>query len=172
MEDILKASSKKLERLSSKSLDAVRSAKDYTIQHSDDVLDDMSQVWTKLQAGKLHADGRVVAANLQAARIVAELTTAYALIPNLIDSAYRLEYQRLKDSQYLAAYRKRVGSGERVEFRHELLSFLPIYLLVGSAIEPDEDIEIPVDDLVMAKDYVASLSDSRARKLHSDIFKS
>jgi dGTPase len=129
-------------------------------------------MWTKLQAGKLHIDGRVVAANLQAARIVAELTTTYALIPDLVDSAYRLEYQRLKDSRYLAAYRKRVGSRERVEFRPELLSFLPIYLLVGSTVEPGKDIEIPVDDLVMAKDYVASLSDSRARKLHSDIFNS
>jgi dGTPase len=172
MEDILKASSKRLELLSPKSYSSAAGATEYTIQHSDDILGDISEVWRKLQSGKLHKDGRVVSANLQAARVVAELTTVYSVIPDLIDNRFRLEYERLKMSKYLDAYRKRVGTGHKVEIRSELISFLPMHLLIGSAKEPGKPSHVPVEDLIMSKDYVAGLSDSRARQLHQDIFKS
>jgi len=55
----------------------------------------VDEIWERLQRSKLHTDRRVVAANLQAAKIVSELTLTLALLPNLIDTTISLEHARL-----------------------------------------------------------------------------
>jgi dGTPase len=115
-------------------------------------------MWKRLQAGRLHLDRRVLAANLHAARIVAELTLAFSIMPQLMDERFRQEHERLWGSKYVEYYRKRVGG--KINYRTDLVSFLPMQIM------------IEVEKLIMAKDYVAALSDSRARLLHRQLLDS
>jgi len=164
MEDVLRASSTRLARLPLRSSAAVRQANDYLIQHSPEMLVDVEEIWIKLQAGRLHKDRRVVTANLQAARIVAELTIAYSILPDLVDERFRKEHLRLMGSKYMDYYRKRVGS--KVRLRRDLVAFLPMHVMIGTAHPLGSDISVPIEQLILAKDYVAALSDSRARLFH------
>ena len=165
MEDVLRATSR---RLSSTSPDAVRNASDFLVNHSEEMQGDVAEIWTKLQAGRLHRDQRVVGANLSAARIVSELTLAFALIPELVERRFREEHERLSNSDYMRFYRRQVGASVRIP--KELCSFLPMYTLIGKGFSLSSDPDFPTMDLVMAKDYVAGLSDSRARVFHRDLF--
>jgi dGTPase len=89
MEDLLQASSRRLARLSSPSLSSIRDASAYMIQHSEEMLSDIEEIWRKLQVARLHSDRRVVSANLHAARIVGELAVTYSLMPELIEERSR-----------------------------------------------------------------------------------
>ncbi len=167
MEDILQASNKRLARFTSKSVQSIRSADGYTIQHSEEMLADMGEIWTKLQAGRLHKDGRVIAANLHAARIVSELMIAYSILPDLIEHRFREEHARLNKSKYMDFYLHKVG--KKVKFRPGLFSFLPIHLMIDLKHTAGTDREADTENLVLAKDYVAALSDSRARVFHQEL---
>jgi dGTPase len=104
MEDVLQASSKRLARLSSPSLSNIRGAGAYLIQHSEEMLADIEEIWHKLQAGRLHCDRRVVSANLHAARIVGELAITYSVMPDLVEERFRQEHGRLNGSAYMDWY--------------------------------------------------------------------
>lgn len=164
MEDVLQASSRRLARLPAHSPETVRSAGEYIIQHSDEMLADVDEIWRKLQVARLHKDRRVESANLHAARIVAELAIAYSIMPNLVDERFRQEHRRLWGCKYMDYYRTRVGG--KVTFRHDLVAFLPVHVMIGTNYPVGSDITVNVEDLIMAKDYVAALSDSRARLFH------
>jgi dGTPase len=170
MEDVLKTSSRQLARLGGASPVRVRGAGYYLIQQSPEMLADLEEIWRKLQVGQLHQDRRVLAANLHAARIVAELTLAFSIMPQLMDERFCQEHERLWGSKYLEYYRKRVGG--RTNFRRELVSFLPMHLMIGTNHPLGADITVEVEKLIMAKDYVAALSDSRARLLHRQMLDS
>jgi dGTP triphosphohydrolase len=129
---------------------------------------DVAEIWAKLQAERLHKDRRVVGANLAAARIVSELTLAFALVPELVERRFREEHERLLNSDYMRFYVKQVGTSVRIP--KELFSFLPMYTLIGKSFSIASDHDVPTGSLVMAKDYVAGLSDSRARVFHRDLF--
>jgi dGTPase len=167
MEDVLQASSKRLVRLNGKSPHNVRAADDYIIQHSEEMLGDMGEIWRNLQGGRLHRDRRVVAANLHAARLVAELTIVLSIMPELIEQRFRLEHERLRNSRYLDHYRKLVGA--KVTFASKLLTFVPIHVMIGTSYPLGSNVIVSVEDLIMAKDYVAALSDSRARLIHRQV---
>jgi dGTPase len=167
MEDILQASSKRLARLSSPSRSTIRSAGEYMIQHSDEMLSDMEEIWRKLQVARLHKDRRVVSANLHAARIVSELAITYSLMAELIEERFRQEYERLNDSAYMNWYKNKVGG--KVTYQRELFTFLPMHAVIGKRYDLAKDIIISTEKLVMAKDYVAALSDSRAKLFHKQI---
>lgn len=165
MEDVLHATSRQLSRTAPT---AIRSASDFLVNHSEEIQADVSEIWSKLQAGRLHVDRRVIGANLAAARIVSELTLAFALVPELVDRRFREEHERLWGSDYLQFYFRQVGKSIRAS--KELFSFLPMYTLIGKSFSIATDPDIRVEHLVMAKDYVAGLSDSRARAFHRDLF--
>lgn len=167
MEDVLQESNRRLARLSGHSRECIRDADKYIIHHSDDMAADVAEIWEKLQAGRLHKDSRVMSSNLRAARIVSELTVAYSALPQLIDERFRQEHDRLSGSQYMRFYRSRVG--RKVQFRHAMISFLPMHVLIGTDHKLGEGISVYTEHLVMAKDYVAALSDSRARQLHREL---
>ena len=170
MEDILTSSNKRISRLSSSgSPKSVRDASEYTIQHSEEILHDIEEIWVKLQAGKLHTDRRVVSANLHASRIVAELFISYCVMPELIEKRFRSEYERLHSSKYMDHYRGKVG--KRITLRRDLVGFLPMNLMIGTIHKANQDVTIPIEHLIMAKDYVAALSDSRATAFHGEIIK-
>lgn len=170
MEDVLQASSRQLARLGGTSPGRVREAGHYLIQHSPEILADVDEMWKRLQAGRLHLDRRVLAANLHAARIVAELTLAFSIMPQLMDERFRQEHERLWGSKYVEYYRKRVGG--KINYRTDLVSFLPMHLMIGTNHPLGTEIMIEVEKLIMAKDYVAALSDSRARLLHRQLLDS
>ncbi len=169
MEDILIASSKRIARLPSSSPNSVRAAGEYTIQHSEEILHDVEEIWTKLQAAKLHKDRRVVSANLHASRIVAELCITYCVMPDLIEKRFKSEYERLNGSKYMDYYRIKVG--KKVTLRRDLVGFLPMNLMIGTRYKVGQDLTVPIEDLIIAKDYVAALSDSRATAFHGEIVK-
>jgi dGTPase len=170
MEDVLQASSKRLARLSSQSSEAVRNAGEYMIQHSDEMAGDLEEIWHKLQVARLHNDRRVVLANLHASRIVAELAIAYSIMPELMEERFRREHSRLNSSAYMQHYRGLAG--KELTYRRDLVAFLPMHLMIGKKHGLGEDIHVPIEDVIMAKDYVAALSDSRARRFHDQIVKS
>ncbi len=103
MEDVLVATDYRLSRLGS--LEAVRKAEDYTVAFSPAIQAEIGEVWTRLQVGLLHRDGRVIQASLQAGAIVTRLFLLYMLRPELVDEAFRRSHQRLKTTKYMAHYR-------------------------------------------------------------------
>jgi dGTPase len=131
------------------------------------MLADMEEIWTQLQVGRLHRDRRVVSANLHAARLVSTLVVASALLPELIDNRFRSEYSRLEDSSYLKHY---VGlAGQHVEIPARLMAQLPVSLLIGAKFQPGQPARIRTAELIMAKDYVAGLTDSRASAFYEQV---
>jgi dGTPase len=164
MEDVLQASSRRLSRLSSQSDDSVRNAGEYMIQHSDEMISDLDEIWKNLQVARLHRDRRVISANLHAARIVTELTIAYSIMPDLVEHRFRQDHRRLNDTPYMNFYRTKVG--QTVSYQPDLVHFFPIHLMIGTKHKWGLPIAITVENLIMAKDYVVALSDSRARAFH------
>jgi dGTPase len=165
MEDVLVATSKRLARMTRRD---VRGATEYVVNYSYDILQDMNEVWVKLQRAKLHEDRRVKLANLQAARIVSDLTIAFAACPQLVDRAFASEHSRLRTKAYLDHYRK--AAGKSVGIPPALVGFLPLEHMIGSKYEPGRPLNVAIEDLVQAKDYVAGFTDSRARGLYSELF--
>lgn len=169
IEDVLRASNQRLARLpqvTSRNTATVRAADDYIIQYSDDMGRDVSEIWMKIQKARLHTDRRVVAANFQAARIVAELTTVFTLMPEMIDERFRNEYARLHETAYMKFY---TSVNAKISIPPQLTAFAPMHLMIGQKYEIGTAIKTSVEQLVMAKDYVSALSDSRARKFHADL---
>jgi dGTPase len=165
MEDILVATNKRLSRTSP---DRVRVANGYTVNHSDEILRDMGEVWARLQSKKLHEDRRVKIANFRAARIVSDLTIAFAICPQLIDADFAAEHVKLRTTEYLEHYRKAVGPS--VSIQPSLIDILRLERMIGVKHQAGQPANIPVEDLVQAKDFVATLTDSRASSLHSELF--
>ena len=166
MEDVLVATSKRLARMKPQQ---VRVAAEYVVNHSDDILQDMTEVWVKLQRSKLHEDRRVKLANFQAARIVSDLTIALAACPQLVDRQFASEHGRLRTKPYLDHYRK--AAGKSVAVQPALVDFLALEHMIGSKYEPGRPVNVPIEEIVQAKDYVAGLTDSRARALHTELFR-
>jgi dGTPase len=164
MEDVLVATSKRLARTTP---EGVRKATEYMVNHSEAVNHDVKEVWERLQVARLHEDRRVKLANLKATRIVSDLTLLFAASPGFVDADFSSEYARLKSSKYMNYYRG--GAGKTVLVQPELLAFVPLERLIGSKHSTKKSLEIPVEDVVMAKDFVAGLTDSRARRLHLEL---
>jgi dGTP triphosphohydrolase len=138
------------------------------VNHSDDILRDMNDVWNGLQRKKLHQDRRVKLANLRAARVVSDLTAVFAVCPQLVDAKFSAEHERLRTKDYIHHYRKCTGAS--VLIRPGLIDFLQLEHMIGVKREPGRPVKVIVDDLVQAKDFVAGLTDSRARLLHAELF--
>jgi dGTPase len=165
MEDVLVETNKHLARMKR---DDVRCADEYTVNHSTEIVRDVAEIWERLQRGRLHEDRRVKLANLQAARIVTDLTVAFATCPSLVEEDFAVEHERLWSTAYLDHYRRRVG--KKVTIPSTLVDFLSLEHLIDFKYEPGRSIEIDVEQLVRAKDFVAGLTDSRARRLHKELF--
>jgi len=99
MEDVLTASDQQLRGM--KNVEDVRNHHDYTITLSMDIQQEVTEIWRKLQAGLLHKNDRVVAANLRAARIISDLLILYAIAPELVDSRFRKSHEGLASTAYM-----------------------------------------------------------------------
>lgn len=165
MEDVLVETNKRLARITP---DKIRTLGEYTVNHSDEILHDMNEVWQRLQKGKLHEDRRVKLANLRAARIISDLVVIFAIYPQLVDSAFSTEHARLRSQNYMKNYQSRVG--ESVTIHPHLTDILSVGRTIGTEHQPGKPITLAVEDMVQAKDFVAGLPDSRARSLHAELF--
>ena len=165
MEDIIEATAERLSRI--RTLEQVRMADTYTVDVSDIVKKEVEEIWNRLQVGRLHADGRVRIANIRAARIVRELAILFAVAPQLIDDRFRVGHERLHGSSYIRFYRG--ITGPKVKLRKEHICFLGSDHGVALGFSPGKDPEVPIEHLIQAKDFVAGLSDERARRLHREM---
>lgn len=162
MEDIIIESSKRISSLTS--IKNVASANDYCIYHSPHINSDMNEIWNKIQVKKLHKDPRVLTANLRAAKIVTELIILFTLYQEYIDSRFLKEHERLKTSNYIGFYKQISRS---ISIPDNMVNFLPLNFMIGNNSNSLKNIDIY--HLVLAKDYVASLSDNKCKSLHKSL---
>jgi dGTPase len=171
MEDIIEATGRRLAQLGSPA--GVRSAAHFMVDYSDELSADVSEVWRKLQVGLLHRDPRVLDANLRAARTVSRLLLLFAIFPDLVDPAFRKSHERLHTGPYLDFFRTRC---KKVDVDADLLRFLPLELLIGgdavAVSTGGSGRSLPVEQVVLATDYVAGLTDSQASRLYGRFLRS
>jgi len=164
MEDVLAATNNRLARIQPRD---VRQASRYMVDYSDEIAKDVGEIWTRLQTKRLHADRRVRVANLRATRVISELTLLFAAAPSLVDPAFQAEHARLDSTPYMRHYRR---AGEKILLQAELLRFLPLERLIDVKYEPGRPLHVPLRELIQAKDFVAGMTDGRARALHAELF--
>jgi dGTPase len=161
MEDVLVATDVRLAHLGT--VQAVRDATEYTVAFSPTIQAEFEEIWTELQSGTLHKAGRVVQANFQAGAMVTRLFLVCMLRPELVDAGFRRSHERLRGTEYLAHYRSLLES-DVVSIPKDLVSSLAVDRMIGSELTVEADsFVVPAHDLVLAKDYVASLTDTRAQ---------
>lgn len=159
MEDILTATDVGLRQTGS--LQAIRNAPGYVVAYSTALEDDINQIWIDLQAGRLHQDPRVRSENDRAAKMVRELFLVYAMFPHLIDAKFRELHQRLRNTEYVKWYVRRVTDSIGIPKR--LVSKYAVQSSLRSDLYDDGDNwRMPTSVIIMAKDYVAGLTDRRA----------
>nr|WP_279077496.1 dNTP triphosphohydrolase [Hafnia alvei] len=158
MEDIILESTKRISKLKSRA--DVFNAGHYCIFHSDQINNDMGEIWDKVQVNKLHLDPRVLSANMKASKMVSELLLLFTLFPEHINAQFRIEHERLNSTEYLKYYR---DQHKTIEISNNLLRFLPLDMMIGFHLESTRDID--VYQLILAKDYVASLTDKKLKKI-------
>lgn len=174
MEDVILESSKRLSKI--KSPKQVLEQADYCIYHSASIDSDMDEVWNKIQVKKLHNDPRVLSANLNASKMVSNLTLLFIAYPGLINDNFRSEHERLKSSSpdYIQFYEKGFGSGNsaKVSVDRKLFDFLSLDRMIGDDLlfkGTGRDIDIPIYNIILAKDYVAGLTDKKIEKLYKEL---
>jgi dGTPase len=167
MEDILNASDERLVRLDN--LQQVRTTREYLIDYSSSIKKDVAEIWNKLQAGKLHHHPAVVVENGRAARIVRDLFLGYMTAPRLVSPSFRDSYLGLADTEYISWYENKIGKKVGVPKRL-LLEFSYEHTLGSEPISQGDNFLIDTFNLVMAKDYVASLTDTTAIEEHRKHF--
>jgi len=165
MEDLLTATDERLSHL--KDLEEVRKRKEYTIDFSDAIKLEVSEIWQKLQSGKLHQHPTVIAENNRAARIVRELFLVLSVNPKLIPASFRSSHERLSTSSYMQWYKERVGT--EIGIPKRLLAKYAFEHTIGSSPQAQGDHwQTRTQDLIMAKDYVASLTDQSATQAYEE----
>lgn len=118
------------------------------VRPSDDVCNEMDEIYLELIAGKIHKHYLVVASNLKAARIIEELFEVFVEVPGLIPG----EYRERNKSDALGHVVAGITGTEAEIAAEDLKAFI-----TGS---PE------VADAFVARDYIAEMSDSLATKTH------
>lgn len=161
MEDVLTASEKRIVKI--KNSDDAKNSDDYLIGFSSDIQDCVNEIWVKLQSGLLHKDPRVEAANFRAAQITSALFFLYAFSPDLIESGFRKNHKFLENSKYMQYYTSKLD--KKVGIAKHKVSQYNFNLLIGNKVDSEGDnYRIPTYNIILAKDYIASLTDQRAIK--------
>jgi dGTPase len=165
MEDIIIETGKRLARFNSLK-QQIRNSDCYAVDHSDDLKADVDEVWRLLQVNRLHKDPRVINANMRAARIVSQLALLFTIFPEFIDADFRTGHERLHSKQYMRYYRE-CGAPAKLKIQPELLGFLPLELLISDQnLSPGTSVDVPLEHLIQAKDFVAGLTDRQATMLN------
>jgi len=167
MEDVIVATDQRLGKVNSQL--EVRNNPEYTVQFSNELLSEFEEVWNKIQKGILHRDPRVVTGNYRAGRIVSDLLLLYSCIPSLIDETFRRNHEKLTTTGYIRWYEKRLQR-QYIGIPTTMVHTLNLARHLGQDLDKEGDnYMISASQLVMAKDFVASLTDARARAAHRHI---
>ena len=94
-------------------------------------------------------------ANFRAARIVSDLAIAFAVCPQLVDLDFAAEHRKLRATEYLEHYRR--AAGPSVSISTVVVEILRLERMIGLKHQAGQPVTVAVDDLVQAKDFVASL---------------
>jgi dGTPase len=167
MEDVLNATDGKLE--SCHTLSQVRSSSEYVVAHSNCFQQEIDELWDKLVVKVLHRDREVIAAGSKAGRIVRDLLCLYVFAPGLVEERFHRVHSRLENTPYINWYLNRCGPVVRIP-QESLDTVIRDYAQVHNTALKSGSFNIPVHDIVMAKDYVASLTDQRAASEHTRYF--
>jgi len=162
MEDILRTTDERLSRL--KSLEDVRATRAYTVDFSKTVKEDVNEIWMRLQVGRLHNHPKVIAESVRASQVVRDLFFVYCARPELTSSSFRQHHPPL-DTEYMQWYLRQVGPEVGVPKRL-LAGYYSEHMLRGEFKSQGDNWLIPTKNIVLAKDYVASLTDQRAIEEH------
>jgi len=166
MEDILNSTDFRLRTIHNIDED-VRMTREYIVAYSDVLGTEIGEVWDRLQAGRLHKHQAVVSEYGRAARIVRDLLLLFASTPALVEPIFRKSHESLYNPRcdYIGWYVSRVG--EKVGIPKQILSKYSYEYNIGMRLEEQGDKWlIPIENLVLAKDYVASLTDTTAVSEH------
>jgi dGTPase len=159
MEDIIRSTDERLMRLGD--LSNVRATRKYTVDFSEPIGEDVGEIWKVLQAGKLHKHPSVKAENMQASKIVRDLFLLYAIEPELVDPIFRDLHYGLAATPYVAWYRNQLGRD--VGIPKKILTRYSYERTLGVKTRSQADKWlVPLKDVLLAKDYVASLTDTSA----------
>lgn len=163
MEDILTATDKRLITISNRN--DVRKEYNYLVDFSPEIAVDVKEIWTKLQAGILHKDPTVRSSNERAARIIRDLLIFYCVAPHLVDEKFRSAHAKLEKTDYIKWYIKNVG--QTVGLPKRLISAFAYEHAISSSLRPQGDNYIvDIKNIIQAKDFVASLTDTKAIDEH------
>lgn len=167
MEDIIENSDRNLSRL--KDLNAVRKQRSYSIDFSRPIAIEFSEIWQKLQSGRLHKHPTVQKVNNRSSQIVRDLFLVCAVSPSVISETVRLSHDGLRDTEYYKAYRDR-AKGETIGIPKRLLAKFAFEHTIGQKLAGAGDHwKVGVYDVILAKDYVASLTDAAAEQEHASL---
>lgn len=165
MEDAIEETARRMQ--SAGSMLRVRASDSYTVYHSSAIERDVTEIWKNLQAGKLHKDRRVVAASMRASKIVGELVLLFSVSPELVDRRFARSHSQLKTTRYIKFYEGFVG--DSVLIPKTLFSFIAPDRIIGRKREPGDAYRVQTSDLIQAKDYVAGMTDHRAKRIHAEL---
>lgn len=159
MEDILNSTDRRLSNF--KRLEEVRENRAYTVDHSIEIKEEISEIWKNIQSGILHRNPKVIESNMRAAKVVTQLFYLYSFTPELIDANFLKNFLLLDNSDYMNFYRRRLGDEVGIPKTH--LTPLSIEKIIGSELHSQgANWKLPTFQLILAKDYIASLTDSKA----------
>jgi len=152
-------------------LDDIRKSDDYVVSFSPAIQAETTEVWRDLQAGMLHKDSRVNRENMRAAKIVTELFLLYSLVPSLVDERFTVAHQKLWEKEYMEHY-KRCIQYEFIGIPARLVSqFFLERMIDGESQRHGDNWNVPFENVILARDYVASLTDTQATQAYLDILK-
>jgi dGTPase len=167
MEDVLTASDQELRHI--KCAEDVRNRLAYTITFSAEIQQEVTEIWRRIQAGILHRNERVVSANLRAARIVSDLLILYAIAPELVDPRFRKSHEGLASTDYIKWYHDKLGATVGIS-SSRLNRYFYDHVIGRELKKQGDNYLLPTIDLVLAKDYVASLTNGMAEREHRHLF--
>jgi dGTPase len=159
MQDLIDETARRLASYGDKA--GIRTRDGYTVEHSDSIRDEVSEVWTRIQVGKIHHDPRVIARNRRSARIVSRLLMLFSLRPGLVEREFRERHAPLRGTRYMSWYRDRVKD-QGFSIPNHAADELALHVTIGY----DADYKPSIDDVIQAKDYVASLTDQHAERVY------
>ena len=125
-------------------------------------MDDISEVWKKVQVKILHNHPKIVGATARASHIIRTLLMLFSFNPNLVDPNFRSHFSFL-DTRYMDFYRNAIGEKETISIEKSKGSYFDPALGKDPTIESSKyEYRMPLQNIILAKDYVVSLTDGQA----------
>ncbi len=161
MSDLLNVTNDNLSEVND--LEDIRNKKNnYIVNFSSEINYEFSEIWEKLQAGILHKDKLVVSENANASKIISNLLLLYIFEPKFIDNRFLQSHKKLIGTDYMNYFKKKLG--KEIEITRDLSEKFDYNKLLGKKIKNNGGSVLPIENLISAVDYTASLTDIQAKE--------